>query len=77
MIKIRINKNVITGIIAILIVILMIILGIFIANKLTKRYLYVDMNGSNGVSNNCYYDENTRDLRCMIPVKVSQYTLEK
>ena len=41
------------------------------------KYIYVDMYNENGISNNCYYDNNSRDLRCLIPVKVQQYTEEK
>ena len=74
--KIRVNKNVITGIVSIAIVITLIIVGICLAKYLTRSYLYVDMNDTNGKSYNCYYDENSRDLRCMIPVKVQQYTEE-
>ena len=75
--KIKVNKNVITGIISIVIVITLIILGICLAKYLTRSYLYVDMNNSNGKSQYCYYDEESRDLRCMIPVKVQQYVKEK
>jgi hypothetical protein len=32
---------------------------------------------STGVSEKCYYDTKTRDLRCFIPVKVQQYIEEK
>ena len=38
-----------------------------------KEYSYIDMNDNNGKSSNCYYDRETRDLRCMIPVRVQQY----
>lgn len=38
-----------------------------------KEYSYIDMNGSAGTSSDCYYDENSRDLRCMIPVRIQQY----
>ena len=49
-----------------------------VLNKVNKhKYVYVDMYESTGVSENCYYDEQSRDLRCMIPVKVQQYTEEK
>jgi hypothetical protein len=41
-----------------------------------NKYVYVDMYGSTGVSEKCYYDTKTRDLRCLIPVKVQQYTEE-
>lgn len=41
------------------------------------RYIYVNMYNENGISNKCYYDHESRDLRCMIPVKVQQYTEEK
>ena len=37
------------------------------------RYLYTDMYNSNGASEKCYYDDNLRELRCVIPVKVQQY----
>ena len=53
-----------------------IFLGVTIAKLLLPKYSYVDMNGSAGISNNCYYDESSRDLRCMIPVKVQQYNKE-
>ena len=52
----------------------MIISTIIVANK--PKYLYVDMNNSNGTSNNCYYNDDSKDLRCMIPVKVQQYSKE-
>lgn len=49
-----------------------------VLNKVNKhKYVYVDMYESTGVSEKCYYDTKTRDLRCMIPVKVQQYTEEK
>lgn len=68
----------ILGIIFSIILVLVIIhLGILIAEKFTKKYIYVDMNGSTGKSYECYYNESSRDLRCMIPVKVQQYTEEK
>lgn len=60
-------------------VIWLIIFTIFICNlipKLKKKYIYVDMNNSNGVSYSCYYDVNTRDLRCLAPIKVNQYYSE-
>ena len=41
------------------------------------RYIYVNMYNENGISNKCYYDTKSRDLRCMITVKVQQYTEEK
>ena len=41
------------------------------------RYIYVNMYNENGISNKCYYDIDTRDLRCLIPVKVQQYVKEK
>ena len=75
--KIRVNKNIITGICSIAVVIALISLGIALAKYLTRSYLYVDMNNSNGRSHYCYYDEESRDLRCMIPVKVQQYVKEK
>ena len=50
-----------------------IFLGVTIAKLLLPKYSYVDMNGSSGTSNNCFYNESSRDLRCMIPVKVQQY----
>lgn len=62
---------------SIVFVLIIIYIGIMIANKLHKEYLYVDMNGSTGKSYDCYYNEQSRDLRCMIPVKVQQYTEEK
>ena len=62
---------------SILSVLIIIMIGIIIANKINKNYIYVDMYGSNGKSSSCYYDHETRDLRCMIPVKVQQYTEEK
>lgn len=63
--------------ISILFVLIIIIIGIIIANKINKKYIYVDMYGSTGKSYECYYNESSRDLRCMIPVKVQQYTEEK
>lgn len=62
---------------SILFVLIIIMIGIIIANKMNKKYIYVDMNGSTGKSYECYYNESSRDLRCMIPVKVQQYTEEK
>lgn len=41
------------------------------------RYLYVNMYNENGISNKCYYDIKTRDLRCLAPIKVQQYIEEK
>lgn len=40
------------------------------------RYIYVNMYDENGISEKCYYDTKTRDLRCLIPVKVQQYIEE-
>ena len=71
--NLKINKNLFTGILSISVIIGVIILGIYIAKLLTKKYIYVDMYGSTGSSYRCYYDNNARDLRCMIPVKVEQY----
>lgn len=49
-----------------------------VLNQLNKhRYIYVNMYNENGISNKCYYDIDTRDLRCLIPVKVQQYVKEK
>ena len=75
--KIKISKELFTGIVAISIVIGMVVLGIYIAKLLTRKYIYVDMNGSTGSSYKCYYNEGSQDLRCMIPVKVQQYFREK
>lgn len=62
---------------SILLVLLVVIIGILIAKKLNKKYVYVDMYESTGKSYECYYNESSRDLRCMIPVKVQQYSREK
>ena len=62
---------------SILFVLIIIILGVILAHKINKKYVYVDMNGSNGTSSKCYYSESSRDMRCLIPVKVQQYSEEK
>ena len=62
---------------SIILVLVIMHLGILIAEKITKNYIYVDMNGSTGKSYECYYNESSRDLRCMIPVKVQQYIEEQ
>lgn len=59
-----------------------ILLAINVAQVVIKqvnkhRYIYVTMYNENGISNKCYYDTKTRDLRCLIPVKVQQYVKEK
>ena len=77
---VKISKEKLHKIIVVLFMIVIILgiifLGVTIAKLLSPQYLYVDMNGSTGTCYNCYYDENSRDLRCMIPVKVQQYNKE-
>lgn len=46
---------------------------LFTNNINNHKYRYVDMNNSTGNSASCYYNEESRDLRCLIPVKVNQY----
>ena len=63
-------------------ILIFILLAINVAQIVLKqvnkhKYVYVDMYESTGVSEKCYYDTKTRDLRCFIPVKVQQYTEEK
>lgn len=62
---------------SILFVLIIIILGVILAHKINKKYVYVDMNGSTGTSSKCYYSESSRDMRCFIPVRVQQYTEEQ
>ena len=62
---------------SILLVLIIIMIGILIANRINKKYVYIDMYGSNGKSSSCYYDNKTKDLRCMIPVQVQQFYEEK
>lgn len=75
---VRINKEKLHSIIVISFIITIILgiilLGVTIAKLLLPTYSYVDMYGSSGTSNRCYYDTDTRDIRCMIPVKVRQYS---
>lgn len=59
--------------------VIIIILTIFLiysvlASIFLPKYEYIDMYGSAGVSNKCYYDNNAKDMRCMIAVKVQQYS---
>ena len=63
-------------------ILIFILLAINVAQIVLKqvnkhRYIYVNMYDENGISNKCYYDTKTRDLRCLIPVKVQQYIEEK
>ena len=59
-------------------ILLIINVALVVLNKVNKhRYIYVDMYGSTGASEKCYYNEGSRDYRCMIPVKVQQYIEEK
>ena len=79
MINILKRKHYISNFVLILIFIL---LAINVAQSVLKqvnkhRYIYVNMYDENGISNKCYYDTKTRDLRCFIPVKVKQYIEEK
>ena len=62
---------------SILFVLIIIMLGIILAHKINKKYVYIDMNGSTGTSSKCYYSETSRDMRCMIPVRVQQYIEEQ
>ena len=59
-----------------MVVVLLILVGMLIATRMNKRYIYVDMYGTTGTSTHCYYDNNSRDLRCTMNVKVQQYTEE-
>ena len=59
-----------------MVVVLLILVGMLIATRMNKRYIYVDMYGSTGASENCFYDNYNREYRCYIPVKVQQYTEE-
>lgn len=79
MINILKRKHYISNFVLILIFILLAInVAQIVLKQVNKhRYLYTDMNNSNGASEKCYYDTKSRDLRCMIPVKVQQYTEEK
>lgn len=69
-----INNLVLLGI---FILIILNVVQIVLKQVNKHRYLYTDMYNSNGASEKCYYDEESRDLRCLIPVKVQQYTEEK
>ena len=71
------RKHYINNYILVSIFIIFIVVCVLFKIKTTKnRYVYVDMYGSTGASENCYYNESSRDLRCMIPVKVQQYQKE-
>lgn len=70
-----------TIVVPILLEVIIIILAIcliysVLASIFLPKYEYIDMNGSSGISDKCYYDNNTKDMRCMIDVKVQQYTEE-
>ena len=79
MINILKRKHYISNFVLILIFILLAInvLQIVLKQVNKNRYIYVNMYNENGISNKCYYDTKTRDLRCLIPVKVQQYVKEK
>lgn len=79
MINILKRKHYISNFALILIFILLAInVAQIVLKQLNKhRYIYVNMYNENGISNKCYYDTKTRDLRCLIPVKVQQYVKEK
>ena len=79
MINILKRKHYISNFALILIFILLSINVVQIVLKQVNkhRYIYVNMYDENGISEKCYYDTKTRDLRCFIPVKVKQYIEEK
>lgn len=79
MINILKRKHYISNYVLILIFILLAInVAQIVLKQVNKhRYIYVNMYNENGISNKCYYDTKNRDLRCLIPVKVQQYTEEK
>lgn len=52
---------------------ILIFIYIVFTSLFVKKYDYIDMYGSHGTSDNCYYNEPSRDYRCMIPVKVQQF----
>ena len=67
------NKKV--SVISIIWIILLNIISIILFKSYINnpKYKYRDMNNSIGTSTSCYYNEESRDLRCLIPVKVNQY----
>lgn len=79
MINILKRKHYISNFALILIFILLVInVAQIVLKQVNKhRYIYVNMYDENGISEKCYYDTKTRDLRCFIPVKVKQYIEEK
>lgn len=79
MINILKRKHYISNLVLILIFILLAInVAQIVLKQINKhRYIYVNMYNENGISNKCYYDTKSRDLRCLIPVKVQQYVKEK
>ena len=54
-------------------IILFLITISIIIKSIKTEYSYIDMVDSTGVSTKCYYDDSSRDLRCLIPVQVKQY----
>lgn len=60
----------------ILIVVTFIITLMVCKNINKKRYIYLDNTGSTGISDNCYYSEDSRTLRCIVSMEVQQYTEE-
>ena len=70
-------RKIFTILCSIILVLGVIACGIKIAKLIRPKYIYVDMNDSTGTSYKCQYDKKTRDLRCMMSVKVKQYTVEK
>lgn len=78
MINILKRKHYISNLALICIFILLVInVAQIVLKQVNKhKYIYVDMYGSTGVSEKCYYDSDLREIRCVIPVKVNQYVKE-
>lgn len=64
-------------ILVIILIILTFNLTLMVCKKINrKKYIYVDMTGSTGTSENCYYSDYSRTLRCIVSMEVQQYTEE-
>jgi hypothetical protein len=53
-------------------IIIVLILFSLLFNK-KPSYYYIDTNNNSGHSNKCYYNGNTRQIECLVPIKVQQY----
>lgn len=74
-----VNDKFISKFIPVILISLILILFIsfiytLISSIFSSKYRYIDMNNSSGTSYKCYYNDESKDLRCLIPVKVQQYT---